>query len=730
MADSESRQSGGELGEALDRVFGFHAFRPNQEGIVRAILAGRDVFAVMPTGGGKSLCYQLPAHLLCGTCVVISPLISLMKDQVDAAKGNGLQAEVLNSSLAGYERAEVFERLTRGDLDLLYVAPERLTMDGFLDVLGEVKLSLFAIDEAHCISEWGHDFRPDYLALSELVRRFPDCPLAAFTATATRRVQDDIIDKLSLRSPHTVRASFDRPNLFYQVVPKDSLNRQVLAFVRARPDEGGILYRTTRDNVERTAAFLSQNGVSALPYHAGLDADVRKDNQNAFNRDEIQVIVATIAFGMGIDKSNVRFVLHGDLPKNVEGYYQETGRAGRDGEPAACVLYFGAGDIPKIRYFIDQVEDDAERKVATDKLYQMVNFATVNACRRRQLLAYFGEELDEDNCGTCDICTGEVEQVDATTDAQILMSAIARTGERFGAGHVVDVVTAADTQRVRDLHHDEIKTYGAGKDKPKGAWRKILDNLIAQGCLVQEDGRYPVLHLTDAGRDVLFGRREFRILKQKEKKGSSARRKGRARAAEEIPDYDAELFEQLRATRRTIARGKGVPPYVVFSDRTLHELAAYLPTTRDQMRGITGVGEKKLGQYADDFLPVIRSFTGADADAEDPSPPAKAAESPAGPGRSLEATWELVEAGLSYEQIAEKRGIKRGTIAAHVEQLILAGRPIDVDDHVRPATRIKIERLFGDLNTTSLRQVVDAGGESVTYDQARIVRAWLQTRDG
>ncbi len=620
-SESQPPRPDGSLSEALRRIFGFDGFRANQEEIVRAILAGRDVFAVMPTGGGKSLCYQLPAHLLSGTCVVVSPLISLMKDQVDAASATGLAAEFYNSTLDGPTRRDVLRRFDHGELDLLYVAPERFAMAGFLDRLADTPPCLFAIDEAHCVSEWGHDFRPDYLSLSRIVERFGDVPVAAFTATATARVQADIIERLGLRSPHVVRASFNRPNLFYQVTPKDDVNRQILAFVQQREGEGGIVYRTTRDSVEGTAAYLAERGVRALPYHAGLSDNVRHDHQERFNRDEVDVIVATIAFGMGIDKSNVRFVVHGDLPKNIEGYYQETGRAGRDGEPAHCRLFFGRGDASRLRYFIDQVEDDAEREIASKKLWQMAEYASVNVCRRRQLLAYFGEEYPEADCGACDVCVGEVERVDATTEAQILMSAVVRTGQRFGAGQVVDVVTGADTQKVRDFGHDRIKTYGAGKGKPKKYWRAIVDDLLAQGCLARDDGRFPTLHLTPKGYDVLFGREGFEVIRRREpKKTGSGRRRSReaGTAAEPVGDYDATLFQRLRELRMERARELGVPPYIVFSDRTLHEMARVVPTDRERLHGITGVGEKKLAQHGEAFLAVLRDHA-ATADTSGPS---------------------------------------------------------------------------------------------------------------
>ncbi len=511
-----------EILKTLRTVFGFQTFRPNQEGIIGSILDKQDVFAVMPTGGGKSLCYQLPALMMNGTTIVISPLISLMKDQVDAALENGIPAAFMNSSLSSEEISGVYQKMKYNKIKLLYIAPERFAMQHFLETLKNLPVSFFAIDEAHCVSEWGHDFRPDYLALSIIPKMFPGAPVAAFTATATRRVQEDIISRLGLRSPNVIRASFNRPNLFYEVKSKSRADQQILEFLKEHSGESGIVYRTTRDSVTDTAEFLTSKGIKALPYHAGLGGDERTRNQDAFNRDEISVIVATIAFGMGIDKSNVRFVVHADLPKNIEGYYQETGRAGRDGEPAHCLLLFSRGDIPKIRYFIDQITDDDERSVALEKLNQMAGFASHNVCRRKQLLNFFGEEYLSENCGTCDICSGTVEQIDVTVDAQIAMSAVSRTQQRFGAGHIVDIVTGADTKRIRELRHNEIKTYGAGRDKDKKHWRFIIDELLAQEALHQDGEKYPVLKLTQKGLEILFGKAQILALKKetvKPKKG-------------------------------------------------------------------------------------------------------------------------------------------------------------------------------------------------------------------
>ena len=603
--DPHSPSQDSSVHNILRTVFGFASFRPNQETIVKNILDRKDVFAVMPTGGGKSLCYQLPALLLEGTAVVISPLISLMKDQVDAAKENGIAAAYLNSSLDQQEIFEIHGKLKTNKVKLLYIAPERFAMPQFIKTLKGIPLSLFAIDEAHCISEWGHDFRPDYLALSALSELFPDIPIAAFTATATQKVQQDIIRKIGLRTPHTVRASFNRPNLFYQVKPKAGVEQQLLEFFRDHEGESGIIYRTTRDSVTATAGFLASHGIKALPYHAGLSAETREKNQEAFNRDEVLVIVATIAFGMGIDKSNVRFVVHADLPKHIEAYYQETGRAGRDNEPAHCLLYFTRGDIPKIRYFIDRMEDEAERAIAMEKLNQTVRFASHNVCRRKQLLSFFGETYPDTNCGACDICTGSANQIDISTDARILMSAMARTSERFGIVHTIDIVLGADTKRIRELGHHELKTFGAGRHQDKNHWRFIVNELLAQELIRQDGDRYPVLKLTPRGANVLMGKDEVFGLKREEVKAKERRRK-----TAEGGWYDETLFDRLRVIRKKIAGENHVPPYVIFSDKTLHEICRHFPKTASEMRRISGVGDVKLERYGEDFLEEIRTYGG------------------------------------------------------------------------------------------------------------------------
>ena len=590
------------INDALHALFGFHNFLPNQSEVVHAILDHRDTLAVMPTGGGKSLCYQLPAYLLPGTALVVSPLISLMKDQVDSACDIGLKAAFLNSSLPENMRRKVLSDLYSQKLDLLYVAPERLSMDTFFRKLKKVNLSLVAVDEAHCISEWGHDFRPDYLFLSEMVKHFPQIPITAFTATATHQVQQDIIEKLGLRDPFTLRASFNRPNLFYQVKPKEKINHQIRSFIQSNPNKSGIVYRTTRSSVENTAMFLNDAGIKALPYHAGLDDSIRKNNQELFNNDTVNVVVATIAFGMGIDKSNVRYVIHGDLPKNMEGYYQETGRSGRDGEPAHCLLFFGRGDIPKINYFINQVVDEREKLRLQKSLKTMASYAETYGCRRKRILGYFGEVYSGDSDKCCDVCSGDVEMVNATTDAQMILSAIARSGQYFGSSHIVDIVSGADTKKIRAMNHNKLKTYGVGKHKDKRYWWRVIDNLIAQKFITQTETQFPTLRLNARSSDILFGKMEVTIIKQNEPKPKLRK------ISSKHSNCDENLFDELRTLRREIAKKNHIPPYIVFSDKTLREMSYNCPEEGYDFLQITGVGDNKLEKYGKSFMSVIKTY--------------------------------------------------------------------------------------------------------------------------
>jgi ATP-dependent DNA helicase RecQ len=588
-----------DLNKALLDVFGYSSFRPHQESVIRAVVDGRDAFVVMPTGAGKSLCYQLPAVLRPGIVVVISPLIALMKDQVDAARELGIRAAAYNSSLSSREKAAVAGDLRSQTLDLLYVAPERIANDQLRELLAGQSPILIAIDEAHCVSEWGHDFRPEYLRLAELTGLFPESPVAAFTATATTRVQEDTIRRLKLRDPLMVRASFERPNLFYRVRTKENGRKQVLGIVREHAPNSGIIYRSSRKEVERTAQFLVENGISAAPYHAGLDSDVRTEVQESFNRDEVQCIVATIAFGMGIDKPNVRYVIHADLPRGMEQYYQESGRAGRDGDPAVCELLFSAGDIHRSRYFLKSVSDEQEKKRALRSLSEIVRYAGTLGCRKDHILRYFGESPDRASCGACDVCGGEVVTQECTRDAQIVMSAVHRTGARFGSGYVVDVIRGTETERVRQFGHDSLQTYGVGSDKNKIHWRRIIDELVTQGYLEQTDSEFPILRLTQRSPEVLFGGEEFFV---SARRGPSRTRSARPDVTESV---DETLYELLRACRSRIAKEAGVPAYVVFHDRTLREMAAAKPKDVEGLRLIHGVGSTKLDRYGAEFLAVL-----------------------------------------------------------------------------------------------------------------------------
>ena len=568
-------------------------------------MGGRDVFAVMPTGGGKSLCYQLPAVLMPGTALVVSPLISLMKDQVDGARSNGIRAAYLNSSLDFAEQSAVLRSLQSGDLDLLYVAPERFALDHFRELLASCRISMAVIDEAHCISEWGHDFRPDYLDLSSIPELLPGIPVAAFTATATERVQHDIARKLRLRDPFVLRASFDRPNLTYEVRFKEAGEAQLVSILKGFAGQSGIVYRTSRKSVNDTAAMLQKRGFRALPYHAGLDDRERHKNQEAFIRDEIDVIVATVAFGMGIDKSNVRFVIHADLPKSIESYYQETGRAGRDGEAARCILLFSQSDIPKVRFFIDAMTDEAERQRALDSLSKVVSFASSTACRRRMLLDYFGETYPRDNCASCDVCLGLRELTDCTREAQMLLSAIVRTDSRFGAAHLIDILLGSKNQKIKDFGHDRLKVYGIGKERDKKFWRQLIDDLLARKAIARSEGLYPMLYLLESGAKILRGEEKVELVRITEKKSATARK---SVGLDALSSEDMKLFEQLRTLRKQLADEQGVPPYVVFSDKTLVELSLLKPTTRDEMLTVSGIGEVKLDRYAEPFLKVIARY--------------------------------------------------------------------------------------------------------------------------
>lgn len=731
-------ESGNSINSVLSEVFGFRSFRPHQREIIEAIMVSRDVFAVMPTGGGKSLCFQIPARLKKGVCIVISPLISLMKDQVDAANSNGLTAASLNSANTFEQKLNIERGLERGDIELLYISPERLKLD--LDFFKRLPISFFAIDEAHCISEWGHEFRKDYLDLSRITEEFPKTPIAAFTATATPRVAEDIMKRLNLREPHITRASFNRSNLFYQVLPKERESQQLLKFLKERPNDSGIIYRSSRRKAEETADFLVSQGFKAKAYHAGMSDRDRSLAQEAFRRDEAPIIVATIAFGMGIDKSNVRFVVHADIPKSIEGYYQETGRAGRDGESAHCLLLYGRGDMMVHRRFAEEIEDPIAKNTALEQLRYMESFVVHDGCRRAALLRYFGENFPSSNCNGCDICSGDVERVDATIPAQKALSAMHRTRGRFGAMHIIDILIGANTDKVRQYRHNELPTFGVGADETKSFWKRVIDAIQAQGlAVVSSDPKFPTLSVSEEGWKVLRSQKEFKMIRIAKAK------KERISALKSNKDepYNTILFERLRKLRGRIASEENIPPYIVFSDKTLHEMARSFPIDRDEMLDTSGVGHRKMESYGEAFLEEIRAFVAefpeerqnyrsvnsvrsrpvATVRTDDFTSPLAAMLT-----RTEGGTYNLFKAGKTIEEIAELRGLAGSTIIGHLESLILAGADFPPERFFTPEKFVQIVNLFRSTGGNMLTPVVEASNGTVNYEEAKFARAFIERK--
>ena len=590
--------------EALRRVYGYHAFRPAQEPVLRHLFAGFDALAVMPTGGGKSVLYQIPALVLEGTVIVVSPLIALMQDQVEALKQLGVRAALLNSTLTAREQREVEKRFESGALDLLYVAPERLLTDGFMDRLARAHVALFAIDEAHCISQWGHDFRPEYRMLGEVRRRLAHVPCLAVTATADAPTQRDVLAQLGMDDDALFVTGFDRPNIRYRVDVSNEPKRQLLTFLDGHRGEAGIVYCLSRASVEKAAAMLCAEGVDALPYHAGLPQNVREANQTRFLREEGVVMCATIAFGMGIDKPNVRFVVHMDVPKSVEAYYQETGRAGRDGEPSEAYLLYSMASVVQQRRMMDDGGDAAHAWVGRHKLDAIVGFCETARCRRAVLLGYFGQNPPE-YCGNCDTCITPLETWDATVAAQKLMSAVHRTGQRFGGAHVVSVVRGESTEKVTKYGHDRLPTFGVGADLEATEWRSVLRQLVAAGYLAIEADNYGRLVLTERATPVLRGQETVELRRDPTPAPKARRSRASAAPPIETTTEGERRFQLLRTLRLELARDQAVPPYVIFSDKTLREMAERAPTTEAGLREISGVGEAKMQRYGEAFLTAL-----------------------------------------------------------------------------------------------------------------------------
>jgi ATP-dependent DNA helicase RecQ len=713
------------LETALKQFFGYDQFRYHQRVIIEDALNGRDLMVVMPTGGGKSLCYQLPALLNPGLTIVVSPLIALMQDQVNALKDNGIPAAFLNSSLSLDQVRSCEQQLLNGDLKLLYVAPERLLSSSFGPLLQTLQqtpgISRFAIDEAHCVSEWGHDFRPEYRQLHQLKQRFPQVPIMALTATATERVRQDIVQQLNLSQPQVYTSGFNRSNLYYEVKPKPKqAYPELLSLVKQQPDSG-IIYCLSRKRVNEVTARLQQDGISALPYHAGLSDLERQTNQNRFIRDDVRIMVATIAFGMGINKPDVRFVIHYDLPRNLESYYQEAGRAGRDGDPARCTIFFSYADVATVEYLISQKADDAEQRIARQQLRQIINYAESAVCRRKIQLSYFGEVFAPP-CDQCDNCLNPPPLEDWTIEAQKFLSCVARCRERFGMNHIIDVLRGSRKERIQELGHDQLSTYGIGKDHSVDEWRSLCRSLLHQDLLEESDDGYPVLKLNAGSWQVL--KKQIPVQVHIPVKPQAAQPKAAADTA--LSSDETLLLGQLRTLRKQLADAQMVPPYVVFADASLRQMAKQHPVSLAAFAQISGVGKRKLEQYGDTFTAAIEQFCRSHNLAPgDPaiSPGSVTQEAEPALADTHLTTYKLYQQGLSLSEIAFERRLRLGTIIEHITRLIEDGQAVDLDTLVPRERQAPIFAAIEQVGAHSLRNLRDQLGETFDYNEIRLVRA-------
>ena len=703
---------------ALKHFFGYDEFRLTQQPIIESVLAGKDTLAIMPTGAGKSICYQLPAMLLPGITIVISPLIALMKDQVDALVANGIHAAFLNSSQSQEQQQQVVRDAQSGNLKLLYIAPERIpaNSDSFFTFLKGLNPSLFAIDEAHCISSWGHDFRPEYLKLAVLKKQFPELPVIALTASADKVTQEDIVSRLALHGPRIFISSFNRPNIHYFIRPKKEVFGHILEYIKKHKDDCGIIYALSRASTEGLAGKLHEAGIKAAYYHAGMDGAERSKVQEAFQRDEYKVIVATIAFGMGIDKSNVRYVIHHDVSKNVEGYYQETGRAGRDGLRSDAILFYSFGDIMKLRKFAEVEGNPQQSAISRRKLELMQQYCEHEGCRRQYLMEYFGEQFPA-YCGSCDYCTSSLEEKDATVDAQKLLSAIVRTGERYGAGYIIDFLRGSASEKI-DPAHKELKTYGIGKNLKKEEWQWMVQQLLYHHFIDKTNDQYATLRLNEKGWKILKGESELKLVMKKEKEPEMQ---------EAEQEYDPQLLKDLKGLRLDMADREHVPAYNIVADNALIELATYLPETFDDLKNIAGFGDYKVSRYGSGFLQVIKRHMQAHnlqtrihfKKPKKGSVKKEVAAKPAA-NSTMQSTFTMFNEGMSVAEIAVQRSLAPSTIETHLAAFVTTGL-LDITKII-PKDRLKKiqEAIKMSGQTSALKPIKDVLPEEYSYGEIRM----------